>query len=205
MKYLFFLTVLLIFTNCANEPTNEITPEQLLLDLTDNERYISVDEVADRMINKDPSLLLVDVRNHETFDAFTLPGAINIPLENLLSSENSDLIDCERFTVVFFSNDDLHAEQAWLLSRRTGCKSNHIMRGGLNEWTTTILDPEKPDDLATAEEWELYRFRRAVCQYFIGGSEQLEPEEFPELIRYVQPKKTIVPKKKKAKEEEEGC
>ena len=38
------------------------------LELTNNERYIEIDQVADLMINKDPSLLLIDVRDHSDFD-----------------------------------------------------------------------------------------------------------------------------------------
>ncbi len=198
---------MLLLAGCANEKPQELTPAQLLLDLADNERYASTDQVADWLINKDPSLRLVDVRDQEAYAAFTLPGAVNIPLDKILTLENQELMDCERYTVVFFSNDDLTAEQAWQLSRRNGCKSAYVMQGGLNEWTATILDPQEPGELATAEELELYQFRRAVCQYFIGGSEEMEPEEFQQIVKPVVEKKKIevAPKPKKKMEEEEGC
>jgi sulfur-carrier protein adenylyltransferase/sulfurtransferase len=204
MKHLLFLFGILVLAGCANEKSQEVTPAQLLLDLTNSERYTSTDEVAGWLINKDPSLRLVDVRDPAAYNAFTLPGAVNIPLDKILAPENRELLDCERYTVVFFSNDDLTAEQAWQLSRRNGCKSTYVMRGGLNEWTATILDPQDPGELASAEELELYQFRKAVCQYFIGGSEEL----FQEIVKPVVEKKKIevTPKpKKKVVEEEEGC
>ncbi len=207
MKHFLFLFAILVLAGCANEKPQELSPDQLLLDLTGNERYASTDQVADWLINKDPSLRLVDVRDHSAFDTFTLPGAVNIPLDKILAPENRELLDCERYTVVFFSNDDLTAEHAWQLSRRNGCKSAYVMQGGLNEWTATIFDPQEPGELASAEELELYQFRRAVCQYFIGGSEELEPEKFQEIVKPVVEKKKIevTPKPKKKVEEEEGC
>lgn len=207
MKQFFFLFSFILFFGCANNSSeNKLTPEQLLLDLTNNERYASTDQVADWIITQDPSLRLVDMRDHASFDDFSLPGAINIPIEKLLAEENKELLDCERYMIVFYSNDDLTAANAWMLSRRMGCNNAYVMQGGLNHWTATILNPPTPDDLATTEEIELYNFRKAVCQYFIGGSEELEPEKYEVVRQPVAQKKTIqVKPKKKKTEEEEGC
>ncbi len=205
-QFLFLLTLILIF-GCANEqPKNDLTPGQLLLDLTNNERYTSPEQVADWIINQDPSLRLVDVRDHGAYDAFALPGALNIPFEKLLDAENQSLLDCERYMVVFYSNDDLAAANAWMIARRTGCQNAYVMQGGLNRWAENILNPPKPDATASAEEIELYNFRKAVCQYFIGGSGQLAPEKYEVIRQPVAEKKTIqVKPKKKIVEEEEGC
>ena len=206
MKYFLFLTTLIFLMGCSKEQSKEANSSQLLLDLTNNERYASIEQVADWIINQDPSLLLVDVRGHIAYDAFSLPKAVNIPLENLLDAENREILDCERYRIVFFSNDDLAAANAWMLSRRIGCRNNYIMQGGLNRWTETILSPPKPESTASAEEIELYQFRKAICQYFIGGSKELTPEKY-EVIRQpaaVKKKIEVKPKKKKV-EEEEGC
>ena len=207
MKQFFLLLTLALLISCAGEPSqNGVTPEKLLLDLTNNERYASTEQVADWIINQDPSLRLVDVRDHAAYDAFSLPGALHIPLENLLKTENQAQLDCERYMIVFYSNDDLSAGQAWLLSRRMGCNNSYIMQGGLNRWTETILNPVEPAATASAEEMELYQYRKAIGQYFIGGSEAFLPEAYQETRQQVAPKKSIevAPKKKKAVEEE-GC
>ena len=60
-----------------------ISPEQLLSNAISPERYISTDELADKLINQDPSFLLIDVRDEESFKKYNLPYAINIPLEKL--------------------------------------------------------------------------------------------------------------------------
>jgi rhodanese-related sulfurtransferase len=183
-----------------------------LLGITTGERYISTDEVAARIIEKDPSLRLVDVRSRDAFKSFSLPGAYNVPLSAFLNTENLRVMDCDRYDVVFFSNDDLDAEHAWQMSRRLGCAGSLIMRGGLNEWTGHFLVPAEPSASANSGAVELYRFRKAVCQYLIGASNELLPEKLPaEQVNRapaaarkrieVQPKAKNPP----GKAQEEGC
>ena len=211
MRYFIFFMLLLLSVGCSQkQEVVDISPEQLLLDLNSSQRIATPEQVADWIVNEDPSLKLIDVRNHEAFDDYTLPGAINIPLAHLLQEENESLMDCSRYMLVFFSNDDLLATQAWVLKRFKGCKGALVMQGGLNQWTSTILSPPEPLTTASEEEWELYRFRKAISQYLIGGSEQLEPEEYVVIKKQAaSPKKKIEvkpkPRPKVVEEEEEGC
>lgn len=210
MKLYPYLFAFLLLTACNRGTPGEAGPSQILLDLSNNERFFNADQLAARMIEKDPSLRLVDVRNPEDFRAFSLPGAYNIPLSDLLKPDNQDILDCGRYIIVFFSNDDLISGKAWQLSRRKGCRSSFILQGGLNEWTRRFLAPPEPSPTATAAELEQYRFRKAVCQYFIGASDALQPEAFPEIVRQPQagPKQSIdvQPKPQKAQaRSEEGC
>ena len=207
MKQLFLFFSVILFFGCTKKSSKkDIYPEQLLLNVTNNERYASTDQVADWIINQDPSLRLVDVREHLAFDAFSLPGAVNIPFEKLLTEENKAMLDCERYMVVFYSNDDLTAANAWMLARRIGCHNAYVMQGGLNRWTDTILRPAPPGETASAEDIELYHFRKAAGQYFIGGSGALSPEKYEVVRQPVTTKKKIVVKPKQKKvEEEEGC
>lgn len=186
------------------------SPETLLVGLVEENRFLTVEKVADLLINDDPSLLLVDVRSHEAFDAFTLKGAVNIPLEDFLDEENQGRLDCQRYAIVFFSNSSVRAEKAWILGRRLGCRNIYILKGGLNEWTARIMNPTPPPETASAEELELYRLHKAARKYFIGSSQALEPEPYvpPAAPKPQAAKKEVrvEPKPKKpAPAEEEGC
>ena len=211
MRFLLFLTVISLLWGCdsrerllsAHDPVRN--PELMLLELTDEHRFVSIDEVADGIINQDPSLLLVDVRSHQEYDAFSLPGAVNIPLEKLNTDEYRLQLDCERYAIIFFSNDELIAEQAWMLSRMQGCENIRLMQGGLNAWAELILQHPEPPATASAGEWERYRFRKAACQYFIGQATALDPEPYVEPVRVQPVKKIEVKPKKKQVVEEEGC
>ena len=161
MKYGIIILLFLFTLSCNQVPKEEElpSPSQVLVELNSAERLISPEQVVDRIINEDPSQLLVDVRSHAEYDAFSLPGAINIPLENLMEEGNQQLIDCSRYTAVFFSNDDVLSTQAWTLNRMNGCKGALIMQGGLNLWTANLMTPETPEETASEEEWELYNAR----------------------------------------------
>lgn len=189
-------------------------PAQLLLELNDQRRFTSVDEVADQIIKGLPDLLLVDVRSDAEFNAYSLPGAVHIPLQTMLEPANQQRLDCSKFRIVFYSNDQASAEKAWFITRQRGCRDVYVMQGGLNEWTVAFLQPKEPVQTAPREAWDQYQFRLAARQYFAGASKALAPEPFqqpaaaPEAPAAGQTRKNIEVKPKAAKpapDEEEGC
>ena len=117
-----------------------ISPELFVNNVLSDERFISSDDLADRMINKDPSMILVDVRSKNEFQKFTLPGAINVPLENFLNEETLPYLDQNIYDIVLFSNDNFFANEAWLIGNRLGFNNLYVLKGGLNDWFSTIFN-----------------------------------------------------------------
>lgn len=184
--------------------TEELDPEVLLAELNDDTRYFSTDEVAQKIIDQDPSILPVDVRSPEEYEAFSLEGAINIPFEDLLQEDNLALLQDDRRGLVLYSNGDLRAEQAWLICRRMGLTHLHIMRGGLNRWTETILLPEPPPQTASQEEFDLYETRLGARQYFTGINPV--PQNMEEGMVEKEKPETVLPvKRQKQSVIEGGC
>jgi len=143
-----------------------IKPEELLKEIVTPERYISTDELADKLINQDPSILLVDLRSKVSYDAYSLPSALNIPLDSLLSPTNEAYLNQDQFEVVFYSNDDVYSDQAWQMCRRLGYDNLHVLKGGLNEWFATIIDPKLPKEEMSELEYTKFNFRRSASVYF---------------------------------------
>ena len=56
-----------------------IKSEELLSHANSPERYISTDQIANKIINQDPSFILVDVRDEDSYNKYSLPNAVNIP------------------------------------------------------------------------------------------------------------------------------
>jgi rhodanese-related sulfurtransferase len=181
----------------AKKTYNELPAEELLRQVTSSSRFISPDVVADRLINKDPSMLLVDVRNADLFNEFTLPGALNIPLQDILKPEQNDLLSQEGIDFIFFSTGDVLADQAWILCKRKGLENIYVMKGGLNEWFNVFFLQQPPAETASSDEIALYQFRSAVRQYFTGGETQSVRKPAGETI-------SVTPKKKKSAAEG-GC
>ncbi len=175
-----------------------IIPELFVKNAISSERYIHTDLLADKLVNEDPSILLIDTRSEKEFKEFSLPNAINIPLKNLLDDDYIGYIDQDVYDVVLFSNDSFYADQAWMLGNRLGFKNLYVLKGGLNEWFNTIINPKYPDETMPREAFELYDFRKAAGMYFGVGAPKSEKKSKPT-------KKVVSVKKKKKRVAEGGC
>jgi rhodanese-related sulfurtransferase len=159
----------------AGRRQQEIDPG-LLSEMKSQSRYMSTDQIARKIIEKDPGYLYVDVRDSVQFRKFSLPGAINVPLNHLLDSANSELLNQKVKNVIFFSNGDVDAEKAWLLCRRMGYERLYVMQGGLIRWSETIMNPPVPLASAPGQDFDNYDFRKGASAYF-GGSSLSTPKQ----------------------------
>ncbi len=152
----------------------EIAPEALLLEVIDDTRYISVDELAQKLVEENPFIQLIDVRTAEEYNTFSLPGAVNIPLSEILKKDSTGFYIYEGYlngnniTNVLFSNGSIYSSQAWMLCRRNAFNNNYILKGGLNEWTEKILLNELPLQSADNQQHDIYKFRKAAKTFFTG-------------------------------------
>lgn len=150
--------------------SNELDAKEMLQELELKTYIVSVDEMADALINKDPSYLLIDLRTPEAFKQFSLPGAINIPFDSLFEVKWQPYIDQIARKNVFYSNGTTLSSEAWTLTRQKGYKNNYILEGGLNNWFSTIMEPTPPASTQDNEAMALYKKRLGARQFFTGGS-----------------------------------
>ena len=176
----------------------QIKPEELLAEINDPARYVTTDQVAQKIIDQDPSIVLVDVRSAKDNADFSLPGAINIPLAEILNDEYTDMLDPATQDIIFFSNSDIYAEQAWIVAARYGFTNIYIMKGGLNYWVETIMKPVPPPVTASNYEIDLYEFRRGACTYFAGGNTIVQADDS-------KTKPVVVKRRKKKSVAAGGC
>ena len=176
MKPLKLLALLLIPMGLiiAAVPQNKTKPyklsaDQLLAEANTRTQYIAPETVADMIIKKDPALQLIDVRNQDDFEKFSLPGAINIPVADLLSEKHSDILNQDVKMNIFYSNGTITANEAWMVTRQLGYKNNFVLEGGLNYWFDAILNPQKPASTSPDEEFAKYDFRLSAGKALGGG------------------------------------
>jgi len=165
------------------EISDQVEVERLLQELNDQTRNKEPIFVAQRIIEKDPSFQIIDVRPPEEYQKFTLPGAINIPLEEMNNPEYQGYLDPIARNNIFISNGGLKANQAWMLCLRKGFQKNYVMEGGLNRWMETIMRPVPPPATAPKIAFEEYDKCKAASLYFGGGSmdinTDIERKELP--------------------------
>ena len=181
-----------------------VSPDVFVKNSTSAERYISTDDFANRIINQDPSLLIIDTRNKEAFDNFTLPSAINIPLTEFFNEDLNDYLDQDIYDVVLFSNDNFLANEMWMIGNRIGYKRLYVLKGGLNKWFSTIINPKKPAETMSRKAQELYSFRIAAGKYFGVDNDTVEIVTTAP-VKTPKKKKVITKPKKKKRIPEGGC
>lgn len=168
---LFVIPMGLIIAAVPQNKTNpyKLTADELLSEVNTRNQYLAPDVVADMIVKKDPSLRLIDVRGQEEFEKFSLPGAINIPISNLLSPDYTDILNQDTKMNVFYSNGTLTANEAWMITRQLGYNNNYVLEGGLNYWFENILNPKQPSSTSPDEEFAKYDFRKSAGQALGGG------------------------------------
>lgn len=174
----------------------KLTAGQMLDEVNTRTQFVSPETVADMLVNKDPSLRLIDVRSQEEFEKFSLPGAVNIPATDLLSDQYTDILNQGVKMNVFYSNGTIAANEAWMITRQLGYSNNYVLEGGLNYWFDSIMNPQKPGETKADEEFAKYDFRKSAGMALGGGS----PVQASSESGTASPKPAIKPvaKKKKA-------
>ncbi|MBN2891226.1 MAG: rhodanese-like domain-containing protein [Bacteroidales bacterium] len=153
------------FTPNKQSKANEISPEELTYKMS-LDRYFTTEEVALFIMNEDPSILLVDIRDQKDFSEFSIPGALNIPYDSILSPNYISILNPYGYRTILFSNGSSFADQAWLVCTRAGYENLYVMEGGLNTWIETVINPVEPKPYASPEEFDLYRIRKGASLYF---------------------------------------
>lgn len=175
----------------------KLTASQLLDEANTRTQFITPETVADMIVQKDPTLQLIDVRSQDDFEKFSLPGAINVPLSDLLSEKNLTLFDQDVKMNVFYSNSTLVANEAWMIIRQLGYSNVYVLEGGLNYWFEAILNPKQPASTSPDEEFARYDFRKSASQALGGGGAVLQSTDAGSAPA-AKPAIKAIPKKKKA-------
>jgi rhodanese-related sulfurtransferase len=99
-----------------------------------------------------PGLRLVDLRDAESFDAFRIPGADRLSLDELQRGPWTP-----GASVVVYSDGAVAAHRALDILHAAGVRNAWVLRGGVGEWVSTIVSPvlpasPTPEQAATARE-----------------------------------------------------
>ncbi len=149
----------------------EIDPRVLLSAIVEKSRYLSVDQVTHRIIENDPTLLLIDLRPADQYKTFSLPGSLNIIPDSLLTQTNMELFNQPGKDKVLYGNADITSEKGWLLCTRYKMNRIYIMKGGMNEWFNTIVKEQPISGTPSTADLDLISFRKAARQFLIGAGE----------------------------------
>ena len=112
-----------------------------LQDIETGADHVDPAELTRELLAARGDLLLVDVRPAAEYAAFHLPSAVNLTVPDLLGEPGAALLAKAPRRVVLYSNGPAHPGQAWVELRRRGLANVHVLDGGLEQFTTSVLLP----------------------------------------------------------------
>ncbi len=158
-------------------PTDSVTPpaligsgfdeQTLLAAIEQAEDHIEPEELADRLLQADPTLRVVDIRPAAEYQRFHIRGALNVPMSDLVTAlqpyQQSNVI-------VLYSNGMTHPAQARDILARLGFAHVVILTDGLTGFIERCLKPvslrAEPLDAVTARKINRWR------KFFYGSGEE---------------------------------
>lgn len=147
------LTVGAIILFLPDRKTNLIEqvskPEyQLMLNVS----AMDVDELAFRIVDKEPRLQIIDIRPAEEYAKQALPGSRNLTLQNFFSKETAPLFSHRHIKKVIVGNDEAGERAACGLLHELGYENYAFLRGGMSAFSQTILQPT--EYVPTGTRWD---------------------------------------------------
>jgi rhodanese-related sulfurtransferase len=143
-----------------------VRPQKLLTEVLDADTYFTVDQVAKFVVSEDSSVQIIDLRTPEEFKAANIPGSINIPYSKLLDIDPSSILSNGKARNIFYSNGDFDSNYALAFARGLNMKNTYVMKGGLNEWFSTIMNTSFTGERISARENALFETRTRAKKMF---------------------------------------
>ncbi len=198
---LFVLGLILAFAPIKTNGKGKPDVRKLLVEMQRHNYYVSAEDLAHKIIDKEPGIVVVDVRNEDDFNRYHIPGSWHVPLKKLIN--NRQLQDmAQDNTIILVSNGNTLAAQAWLLLKQNGYKDVYILAGGMNHWVKVFSNPTPPKGAYTDDELFRYEFRKAAGPVMMGKMHVRQQEEHVQ----TKIKRPLLRKRHRpAKKLDEGC
>jgi rhodanese-related sulfurtransferase len=124
--------------------------------------YISAPDLAKRIVARDATLHVVDLRSRPDFDQLHVSGATHMTIGDL---QRLPIPTSAR--IVLYANDDDRAVKGVRLLRTRGYQDVVVLRDGISAWISRVLEPRLAMDATPSERAEFER--AAQWSRFFGG------------------------------------
>jgi rhodanese-related sulfurtransferase len=143
-----------------------VKPQKLLTEILNEDTWVTVDQVAKFIVSEDSSVVLIDLRKPDEFRELNIPGSVNIPYDKLLDTDPASYLKNGSVKNIFYSNGDLESNYALAITRGLNLKNTYVMKGGLNEWFSTVMNSTFTGERISARENSLFETRTRAKKMF---------------------------------------
>lgn len=129
--------VLVFLPDYKDRLYSEVSQDEYLR--THDVKEMTPDELAFRVIDRDPRLAIIDVRPDTQYAAMALPGAVNIEAKQIFLKEYSEVLGQRHKKKVFIGSDEIEARKAALIARQLGYENIAVLCGGMDNFVKTVI------------------------------------------------------------------
>ena len=155
-----------------------------------NLKVMTIDEFAYRLIDSDKKLQVIDFRPEKEYEKLRLPKSSSLTVDNLFEKEPNKILLLRHKINVVVAEDEMTERKIAVIANELGYENVMILKGGLKEFKSQILEFGKNDQAASGLNDDTIRFRTKANK------------RIPELIAANKDKGTV---KKESKRVIGGC
>ena len=144
-------------------------------------KFMTVDELAFRILDNDKSIQIIDVRSLREFKKLSLPKSLSFSVNELFNKSVEKILTIKYKKNIFIADDELTSKRAAIIADKLGYVEPVFLKGGLSGFKKEILEFQMPSEIKSRRETDTFRFREKASR------------EIPVLIE--KNKNKIVPKK----------
>jgi rhodanese-related sulfurtransferase len=159
------LGVAALFAGSPYRRGGKIDVDQLAREIAEGRDHVSARQLGEWIRARKAGLKVIDVRSPAEFAAYSIPGAENVPIEQLSRARFG-----KADQIVLYSEGGAHAAQAWALLRAMGQADVRFIPGGLADWRDEVIAPVLPAG-ATPEQTNAFEEIADLSRYFDGTPE----------------------------------
>lgn len=149
---------------------------------------MDVDELAFRIVDREPNVQIIDIRASSAYARLSLPGARNIPVRDFFTKDWVPLLSRRHVKKVLVADSEAQERSACLLLEALGYENLAVLRGGLGAFDRTILTPGDVPPGAGRWDADVLQFRqnaRTEILAMIANNKAGAPKE-PKKVKKIQ-------------------
>jgi rhodanese-related sulfurtransferase len=143
-----------------------VNPQKLITEISEQKSAFSPDQVARFIVSEDSSVQIIDLRSPEEFRSFNIPGSVNIPYKEFLTTDPGSILNNKNMRYILYSNGDYDSNFAMVFAKGMNIKNVYVMKGGLNEWFNSVMNSSFTGERITARENALFETRTKAKKMF---------------------------------------
>jgi rhodanese-related sulfurtransferase len=154
------IVALVMLFQFVASPAYKVSNEEMLSKVDQQERWVLPHELNTIIENdKLQNYLLVDLRQREEFNKGSLPGAVNIPFENLLERKSMKSLKTNK-PVLLFSGREAQSSVAGLLLYAEGFSDVLVLANDYSYIVDNVIRKFEPSTAFKHEEKAQYDYHR---------------------------------------------